>query len=248
MQPPTAIKMDGPGQGNAAGAPATINGMFQPHDAISVQQTMRGCFQEMCGCEAKSEYRVFAGHLENGQARQEGIPQIGHLLEESSCLMRFCCGSMRAFNMPLTLGTPGPNGEYGQKVVQYHKACSFPLFFNIPIPVSSDTVANVTCPCCCLLPKVETITPDGQKLGHSQYVCDIRCLVPKYDVVDKAGNLQYKGISLLQTPVSACKPVFLRVKRFRLGGWQSLPKHAVEVAAFCASAAVLELGRYMFLS
>ena len=37
--------------------------------AISVQQTRRGWCQECFGCEAKSEYKVDAGHLEEGQAR-----------------------------------------------------------------------------------------------------------------------------------------------------------------------------------
>ena len=37
--------------------------------ALSVQQTLRGCFQECLGCEAKTEYKVYHGHLEEGQAR-----------------------------------------------------------------------------------------------------------------------------------------------------------------------------------
>ena len=59
--------------------------------AISVQQTRRGWCQECFGCEAKSEYKVYAGHLEEGQARDENIPQLGHLLEESPCILRCCC-------------------------------------------------------------------------------------------------------------------------------------------------------------
>ena len=70
---------------------------FDTVPAISVQQTMRGCFQECFGCEASSEYRVFQGHVEEGQPRAEGLPQIGHLLEESPCILRACCGASRPF-------------------------------------------------------------------------------------------------------------------------------------------------------
>ena len=63
-------------------------------DAISVQQTMRGCLQEFCGCEAKSEYKVYPGHVEQGQKRAEGIEQFGHLLEDSPFFARLCLGEM----------------------------------------------------------------------------------------------------------------------------------------------------------
>jgi len=164
-----------------------VDTLFGGQDAISVQQTMRGCLQEICGCEAQSEYRVYYGHIEQGQARAEHIPQAAHLLEESSCCVRFCCGSMRAFNMPLTMGAPLDKKTYGPKVVDYSKGWSFPLFFTIPLGDNG----SVDCPCCCLLPGVRTIESDGTLLGRSQYVCNLCCLVPKYDVYNKAGEKQY---------------------------------------------------------
>ena len=45
--------------------------MFGGVDAISVQQTMRGCVQECFGCEAESEYKIYPGHVEEGQPRAE---------------------------------------------------------------------------------------------------------------------------------------------------------------------------------
>ena len=79
------------------GAPVVTNSMemrtmFQP-DAITVQQTRRGCLQECFGCEAKSEYRVFAGHVEEGQPRAEGIPQVGAALQPASapCRLHRAC-------------------------------------------------------------------------------------------------------------------------------------------------------------
>ena len=55
---PQQLRMGGGGGvgGGGMAAPPTLNSMFQ-NDAITVQQTTRGCVQECCGCEAKSEYQ-----------------------------------------------------------------------------------------------------------------------------------------------------------------------------------------------
>ena len=55
---PQQLRMGGGGGGGGGGmaAPPTLNSMFQ-NDAITVQQTTRGCVQECFGCEAKSEYQ-----------------------------------------------------------------------------------------------------------------------------------------------------------------------------------------------
>ena len=166
--------------------------MFQ-NDALTVQQTWRGCLQQCLGCEPRSEYRIYPGHIEQGQARAEGIPQIGHLLEESSCIIRNCCGVMRKFDMPLTEGAPEPNGQLGRKVATYHKPWSFPTCCIIYTPYG-----NIIFPCCCHLPQLNAVAPDGRSLGHTQYVCDPSdgnccCAVPMYHVFDESGALKYIG-------------------------------------------------------
>ena len=35
-----------------------LGGILGPHDALLVKQTMRGCFQECLGCDAKSEFKI----------------------------------------------------------------------------------------------------------------------------------------------------------------------------------------------
>ncbi len=67
-----------------------------------------------------------------------------------------------------------------------------------------DVSTSVTCPCCFMLPAVETVAPDGRNLGRSQYVCDLYCLVPKYDVYDKSGSLQYKGKGSVHIRANSC--------------------------------------------
>merc|ERR1711934_659751 len=58
---------------------------------FKIAQTMKGCFQEWCGCEANSQFNF----LVNGQ-------HIGMIEEQSSCCMRFCCGRYRSWNTKMT--------------------------------------------------------------------------------------------------------------------------------------------------
>eukprot|EP00960_Hanusia_phi_P037529 753002-Hanusia_phi.AAC.1 len=125
---------------------------------------------------------VYAGHVEQGQPRAEGIPPIGHLLEESSCPKRFCCGEMRSFRIPLRLGD-----KDGQEIIEYTKPWSFPICFRI----RTDN-GNLDIPCCCFLPKLETKLPDGTFLGSTEYYWDMYCFVPKFRVRDRAGTPVYR--------------------------------------------------------
>ncbi|GMH66282.1 hypothetical protein TL16_g04395 [Triparma laevis f. inornata] len=48
------------------------------------------------------------------------------------------------------------------------------------------------CPCCCFLPYLETMDPNGRKIGASQYICDACLLVPKVDVFDEYDRHTYR--------------------------------------------------------
>ena len=189
--PPQQLSMGGGARQPATGVPTMSNSMFQ-NDAITVQQTTRGCFKECLGCEAKSEYRVFPGMVEEGQPRAENIPQMGHLLEESSCFCRFCFADKRGFTMKLAEGSlPAGEEGAGPVVMIYEKPFSFPICCNVPIPTGED-VLMISMPCCCLLPSVETKTPQGQFLGRTDYACDTFVFVPKFAVYDANQKIQYR--------------------------------------------------------
>ena len=184
----------------AAPAAEIIERMFPAGvEAISVQQTMRGCFQECCGCEAESEYKVYWGHVAQGQARKENIPQAGHLLGSSPCITRFCCGVSRAWTMPLTLGPPEGKGKkrvYGPRVLEFRKQFSFPLCCNFPsqylgYPLQIEVPGPIPFPCCCLLPTVETYDNEGIKLGETRYLCDQNLMVPKFGIFDADDTFKY---------------------------------------------------------
>ena len=92
------------------------------------------------GCEAQTEYRVYSGHVEQGQPRAQGIPPVGHLLEESSCLARACCGASRGFQMNFT----APDAE-GKKLLVFKKGWSLPICCVVP----AGENGSISCPCCC---------------------------------------------------------------------------------------------------
>lgn len=138
--------------------------------------------QELCGCEAQSEYRVYPGIVEDGHRRDPSVPQVGHLLEESHCCLRFCLKDQRPFNMPLTVGVPvkekGKKTVYGPTLVNFAKPFSFPLcasapvgylqFAGVPVPIES-----LDFPCCFCLPIVKAQDPaTGSELGSTKYLCD----------------------------------------------------------------------------
>ena len=156
--------------------------------ALSVQQTLRGCFQECLGCEAKTEYKVYHGHLEEGQARDMNIPQVGHLLEESNCLLRCCCSASRPFTMPFSV--PGSVVEGGTTLLEFNKGWNLPICCLIPTGEGDP----LQCPCCCFLPSLETYVVDGSSrslVGSSAYLCDEKLFVPKFMVSDYTGAPKY---------------------------------------------------------
>mmetsp|Transcript_85085 Transcript_85085/g.150455 ORF Transcript_85085/g.150455 Transcript_85085/m.150455 type:complete len:278 (+) Transcript_85085:69-902(+) len=149
-----------------------IEPSFGPHSSLLVKQTMRGCIQECFGCEAKSEFKIATldptqvnGYMLSDAAL--AAPDIMYAIEESSFCMRLCCRDGRSFDMWVSQGgEPG-----GQRIVKYSKPLGFPLQFQM---------GDTTCPCCCLLPKLEAQTPSGAPIGNeSKYICDINVYVPK---------------------------------------------------------------------
>ena len=169
----------------AIGAPLTqtMERVLGPLDAVSVQQTPRGCVQECLGCTAQSEYLIYPGLKEDGG---ENAPQIAHMIEHSNCALRvFCslCGSamVRPFSMPITV--PDKDGE---ELVKFSKDWSMPVCC---IVRTQDFDAAF--PCCCCLPALVTTTPDGTKVGETKYVCDECPFVPKFHVFDADGRQQY---------------------------------------------------------
>ena len=169
--------MDAPKQVEMDAGSSSLEAIFGPHEALLVKQTMRGCLQECLGCDAKSEYKVapFNAQEIDGIRVSDAamaVPDVMYALEQSSCLCRTCNAAGRNFQMHVSAGgDPG-----GAPVVYYDKPLSCPAFFQI-----QSENGSADCPCCCCLPSLTPVTPEGQPLGNeSRYHCDACLFVPKF--------------------------------------------------------------------
>jgi len=68
--------------------------MLESSDEFRICQTRKGCIQEMMGCEANSEFTFVVGDQ-----------QTAIIEEQSSCMVRYCCGNIRNWTTKMALGT-----------------------------------------------------------------------------------------------------------------------------------------------
>jgi len=182
---PAQQAMDNDQGGVIVGQQLSIESIFGPKDSILVKQTMKGCIQECCGCEAKSEYKVSAMDWAyvDGTTLKEGamtMPDEMYILEESNCCLRICLQDGRPMVLNVSTGAePG-----GTPIVQYKKPCGCPVMFTI-----RTDQGTVDCPCCCMLPEVTAITPSGQELNKTKYNCDQNLWVPKFMYSEGGQNI-----------------------------------------------------------
>jgi hypothetical protein len=167
-------------------APASekmLRDQLNPYDSMFVKQTKKGCLQELFGCEAKNEFKIFPSAED---AKQAGLPETMYSLEESSCFQRFCFGNKRGFTQtvwsgPLASLPTDPKGVPvpSEKVVMtMEKKCSLALS---------------PC-CCCCLPAISFGGPDGSPLGGAEmsaYFYLPFCCYPKVMVKDETGQDEY---------------------------------------------------------
>ena len=95
---------------------------FANNKNLFVQQTRKGCFRNLLGCEAKAEFNI--------ATIEKPTENIFYAHEESSCCMRMLCPACNPFTIEISEG--GSAG--GKKIVDYYKPMRAPL-------------AN--CKCCC---------------------------------------------------------------------------------------------------
>merc|ERR1712039_570267 len=88
-------------------------------------------------------------------------PETMYAIEKSSFCCRCCWRDGRPFTMNVSEGSQAG----GANIVQFKKPCGMPLVFDF---------GDYKCPCCCMLPMVETLDANGASLGSkSEYKCDI---------------------------------------------------------------------------
>merc|ERR1712232_990294 len=108
---------------------------------------------------------------------QQGLVDSLYILEESSCLLRLCWRDGRPLEFRVSEGA----GAGGQPIARYTKPCGFPLYMSFWVPVSEEgDLAEVTVPCCCLLPTLSLDDGRGGEMNKSEYLCRYNsCCIPQ---------------------------------------------------------------------
>lgn len=109
---------------------------------LLIKQTRKGCFQELFGCEANTEFKIAT--MENKGA------DMFYALEDTSCLMRFICRGNRPFSLKMTHGLDGS----GQELAVFDRPFRCPLG---------------SLKCCCY--QKITATAKGVEIGEVSETC-----------------------------------------------------------------------------
>lgn len=133
------------------------NTLLDSSSEFMLAQTRKGCFQEMCGCDANTQFKFIIG----GQHQAT-------LDERSSCCNRFCCGNDRWWYTRMVMGQNLHASENDQQ----------PALLNFYRPYRCH---KGPCKCCCYQ-EVQVSDGAGHFLGgiKEQYWC----CVPKFTVYD----------------------------------------------------------------
>lgn len=164
----------------------TLASTFDKHrDGMLVKQTMKGCLQSACGCQAQSEYKISGldwAYLSSPTVLKEGaasLPDELYVLEDSSCCIRYWWRDGRPMTVNISQGAEAG----GPLVASFKKDCGMPLYFTAKVPIpTGDEVTWVNCifPCCCALPSFVGTDAEGNEFSTMQYDCDQNYCVGKF--------------------------------------------------------------------
>jgi hypothetical protein len=133
-----------------------------PYPNLLVKQTRKGWFQECFGCEANTEFLVATKEAPNNN--------FMYALEETSCMIRFCCGKNRPFDMTLSHGD-----RAGGAIIATFKrpfAC-----------------AAAPCKCCCFQ-QIQAKSATGVDLGKTVETCWY--CVPNFEIRKPDGSKEFR--------------------------------------------------------
>ncbi|KAJ1485215.1 Scramblase [Baffinella frigidus] len=131
------------------------------HPNLFVKQTRRGWFQELLGCEAKTEFKI--------ATMQEKKGDVMYALEESSLFLRLLCPMSHSWSMTVWQG----DGPEGPAVAKYQRPLRTPL-----APLK-----------CCCHQEVQHQDANGVAIGET--VEEFFCFVPKFKITNAQGNVEY---------------------------------------------------------
>mmetsp|Transcript_23935 Transcript_23935/g.65228 ORF Transcript_23935/g.65228 Transcript_23935/m.65228 type:complete len:278 (-) Transcript_23935:226-1059(-) len=159
-------------------------GQMQMGEGVMVFQKTSQCCR--CCCLQPNIDWLLHNYVENWGAEDQ-LPVIGNMKEDAPYVGR-CCSYCYPGARKTTYEVRAGDSQTGQVLFKHEKAWTLP---SCCLLIVSDS-GPVRVPCCCCLPYIETTDASGNLLGRSQYICDMCCFVPKYDLLDKNGNRIYR--------------------------------------------------------
>ena len=86
-------------------APVHWHGLSKRITSFPPRQTKKGCMQELMGCEAENEFKLY-----ESKDSANGV-EIGYSLEKSACFQRTCCKNARGFDQTIWAGSKDARGD-----------------------------------------------------------------------------------------------------------------------------------------
>jgi hypothetical protein len=144
--------------------PFAVGNILDTSQEFKIAQTRKGCIQECLGCEANSQFQFIV----NGAI-------AGMIEEETSCLLRFCCGANRYWDTRMYAG----DRDAGAPVLYtFHRYCRLPL----------GAVKCSFCPNCCFQ---EVDVTDAAGTYHGAFKETFYCCVPVFHTITPTGEPEY---------------------------------------------------------
>jgi hypothetical protein len=135
---------------------------------ILVRQTKRGWFQEILGCQAKSEFRYFIADN-----------QVAQSLEDADCCCRICCAPIHPFKMRVQeLSTDAELLAVDRPLRCCQMACKCCCFQEISVASGGAALGTVMETSYCCIPTFKVFDPAGEELYliHPPTCCGGMCM------------------------------------------------------------------------
>lgn len=187
--------------------PALTMDRLGDRDEFIIAQSTSQCCRTAC-LQPSINWVIAEGNNFHPGSNPFSLENIGWVHEESSFFGRLCSGcapGFRAIKYVQHSGAPPKSLTAENKDWCTCQCDEKPallseeeLASNVILTHEKNKTCGVSC-CCipcvcnpCGLPYLETKDASGKVLGRTQYICDICCFVPKFDILDSSGTQKFR--------------------------------------------------------
>mmetsp|Transcript_34504 Transcript_34504/g.76645 ORF Transcript_34504/g.76645 Transcript_34504/m.76645 type:complete len:247 (+) Transcript_34504:68-808(+) len=142
-------------------------GFLANNTNLFVKQTRKGCFQELLGCEANTEFKIAT--MENQNV------DIYYAIEDTPCYMRFFCNNNRPWTITVSQGG-GPGGPVLATAIRPFRCplmpCKCCCFQQVDVFGTEGPTGSLVEDCWCCVPSLRVVDASGtHKYNFLQPTC-----------------------------------------------------------------------------